>query len=117
MSHIKYFTNDNFRILAYLYDAKSANGKVHITQQEVADDLEISRATVNKIMGELRETGYIEQDGKHVGRYILTENALSVIETFRNVGKSKNEESYNDFNADAYNDKRGKLQARRQCGK
>lgn len=90
MSQIQYFTNDNFRTLAYLYDAKGANGKVHITQQEVADDLEISRATVNKIMGELREAGYIEQDGKHVGRYILTEKALSVIETFRSIDKKQN---------------------------
>lgn len=87
MSQIQYFTNDNFRTLAYLYDAKSANGKVHITQQEVADDLGISRATVNKIMGELRDSGYIEQDGKHVGRYILTEKAISVIETFRTIEK------------------------------
>ena len=66
---------------------KGANGKVHITQQEVADDLGISRATVNKIMGELRDSGYIEQDGKHVGRYILTEQAISVIETFRTIEK------------------------------
>ena len=90
MSQIQYFTNDNFRTLAYLYDVKSANDKVHITQQEVADDLEISRATVNKIMGELKESGYIEQDGKHVGRYILTEKALSVIETFRNIDRRQN---------------------------
>ena len=87
MSQIQYFTNDNFRTLAYLYDAKGANGKVHITQQEVADDLGISRATVNKIMGELRESGYIEPDGKHVGRYILTEQAITVIETFRTIEK------------------------------
>lgn len=85
MSQIQYFTNDNFRTLAYLYDAKSVNGKVHITQQEVADDLSISRATVNKIMGVLRKSGYIEQDVKHVGRYILTEQAISVIETFRMI--------------------------------
>ena len=87
MSQIQYFTNDNFRTLAYLYDVKGANGKVHITQQEVADDLGIRRATVNKIMGELRDSGYIEQDGKHVGRYILTEQAISVIETFRTIEK------------------------------
>ena len=55
------------------------------TQQEIADDLEISRVTVNKIIGELKNSGYLEQDGKHVGRYILTEKALSVIETFRMI--------------------------------
>ena len=57
MSQIQYFTNDNFRTLAYLCDMKGANHKAHITQQ----------------------------DGKHVGRYILTEKALSVIETFRMI--------------------------------
>ena len=87
VSQVRYFTNDNFRTLAYLYDAKSSNGKVHITQQEIADDLNVSRATVNKIMGELKEAGYIEPDGKHVGRYILTEQAMTVIETFRTIEK------------------------------
>ena len=87
MSQIQYFTNDNFRTLAYLYDMKGANNKAHITQQEIADDLELSRVTVNKIMGELKNSGYLEQDGKHLGRYILTEKALSVIETFRMIEK------------------------------
>ena len=85
MSQIQYFTNENFRTLAYLYDMKGANHKAHITQQEIADDLELSRVTVNKIMGELKSSGYLEQDGKHVGRYILTQKALSVIETFRMI--------------------------------
>lgn len=87
MSQIQYFTNDNFRTLAYLYDMKGANHKAHITQQEIADDLELSRVTVNKIMGELKTSGYLEPDGKHLGRYILTEKALSVIETFRMIEK------------------------------
>ena len=87
LSKIQYFTNDNFRTLAYLYDVKNGNNKAHITQQEIADDLEISRVTINKIIGELRNSGYLEQDGNHVGRYILTEKAISVIETFRSVEK------------------------------
>lgn len=87
MSQTQYFTNDNFRTLAYLYDVKSGNNKVHITQQEIADDLGISRVTINKIVGELKSSGYLEQDGKHVGRYILTEKAISVVETFRMIEK------------------------------
>lgn len=87
MSQIQYFTNDNFRTLAYLYDVKGGNNKAHITQQEIADELEISRVTINKIIGELKNSGYIEQDGKHVGRYIITEKGLSVIETFRMIEK------------------------------
>ena len=87
LSQIQYFTNDNFRTLAYLYDVKNENNKAHITQQEITDDLEISRVTINKIIGELRNSGYLEQDGNHVGRYILTKKAISVIETFRRVEK------------------------------
>lgn len=91
MFQIQHFTNDNFRTLAYLYDIKGANNKAHITQQEIADVLEISRVTINKIIGELRSSGYLEQDGNHVGRYILTEKAISVIETFRSVEKKQNQ--------------------------
>ena len=87
MSQIQYFTNDNFKTLAYLYDMRNANNKVHITQQEIGDALEISRVTINKIIGELKKTGYIEPEGNHVGRYILTDKAISVIETFRSVEK------------------------------
>ena len=32
LSQIQYFTNDNFRTLAYLYDVKNGNNKAHITQ-------------------------------------------------------------------------------------
>ena len=87
MSQIQYFTNDNFRTLAYLYDVKNADNKAHITQQEIGDALEISRVTINKIIGELKNAGYIEPEGNHVGRYILTDKAISVIETFRSVEK------------------------------
>lgn len=87
MSQVQYFTNDNFRTLAYLYDVKNANDKAYITQQEIADDLKISRVTVNKIIGELKNLKYLEQDGRHVGRYILTQKALSVIENFRLIDK------------------------------
>lgn len=87
MSQIQYFTNDNFRTLAYLYDMRGSNNKAHITQQEVANALEISRVTINRIVGELKNSGYIEQDGNHVGRYIITDKGLSVIETFRLIEK------------------------------
>ena len=87
MSQIQYFTNDNFRTLAYLYDVKNGDNKAHITQQEIGDDLGISRVTINKIIGELKNAGYIEPEGNHVGRYILTKKAISVIETFRSVEK------------------------------
>ena len=82
---IQYFTNDNFKVLAELYDDKDGKGTVHMTQQEVADKVGLCRVTVNRIMGELKELGYIQTDGVHMGRYILTEPALNVVEKIRNI--------------------------------
>ena len=85
---IKCFVNDNFRTLSYLYDIKGPDNRARITQQEVADALEISRATLNKIMSELKKEGYIQQDGNYNGRYVVTDAAISVIETFRSIDQN-----------------------------
>ena len=87
MPNIDQFLTDNFHILSYLCSLKDKDGKVSITQQEIAYYFGLSRATVNKIVGELRASGYLGQDGNHVGRYILTDKAISVIETFRSIEK------------------------------
>jgi len=85
MSDIKQFTNDKFKILNYFYEIKTSDNKVYITQQEVADELEISRATINKVVGELKNLGYLEQDGNHLGRYLITDKAVNIIKTFRSI--------------------------------
>jgi DNA-binding IclR family transcriptional regulator len=87
MHHIDQFVTDNFHILSYLCDLKGSDNKVSITQQEIADQFGLSRATVNKIVGELKAEGYIEPDGKHVGRYMITKIAFNVVKTFRNAEK------------------------------
>ena len=87
MSQIDLFTTDNFRVLAHLYDKRSADNKTHITQQEVADNLKLSRITINKIMGELKSAGYITPDGNHNGRYVLTNKAVQVVKVFKSVNK------------------------------
>ena len=84
---IKCFINDNFKTLSYLYDIKGEDNRARITQQEVADALGVSRSTLNKIMNELKKEGYIEQDGNYMGRYVVTDAAISVIETFRSIDK------------------------------
>ena len=81
------FITDDFRVLAYLYDKQAPDGKAYVTQQEVADYLELNRATINKIIGELKNEGYIQLDGNHVGRYILSDVAIVVIETFRSIDR------------------------------
>lgn len=85
MSDLKLFTNENFEILAYLYDRRNQDNMVTATQGEMADALYISRATTNKIVGELKNKGYLALDGKHIGRYILTKKAIRVVELFRQL--------------------------------
>ena len=85
MSQIDCFTNDKFSVLAHLYDVRGSDNKARITQQEIADYLDLSRATINKIMRELKEEGYVELDGVHVGRYVLMDKAMTVIRMFRGL--------------------------------
>ena len=87
MANVKYCTNDKFRALAYLYDVKGNDNRARITQQEVADELGLSRVTINGIFKQLKDDGYLQQDTVHIGRYLLTEKAISAIETFRNSDK------------------------------
>ena len=77
------FTNDNFRVLAYLYDNMDPSRLVKITQQEVSDALGISRVTINKIFKQLKDGDYITQDSTKVGRYYLTESSVRLVESFR----------------------------------
>lgn len=85
MSKIDQFFTDNFLILSYLCDLRDFDNISHITQQELADRFEMSRATINKIIGDLKLSGYIKTDGKHLGRYVITKDAINVVETFRGV--------------------------------
>ena len=77
---IKDFTNNNFVILAHLYDAKDNNGVVKTTQDEVAG---LSRVTINKIFVLLVQHGYIAKDARHVGRYVITSMGCKVVDVFR----------------------------------
>ena len=89
---INRFTTDDFRVLAYLYDKQAPDGKAYVTQQEVADHLQLNRATINKIIGELKNEGYIQPDGTHNGRYILSDKAIQIVKAFRNPNKNNNKE-------------------------
>lgn len=92
MSKVSEFTNENFRVLAYMYDNKNYQHLVKITQQEVSDELGVSRVTINKIFKQLKESGYIVQDKTKIGRYYLTESGIAVVETFRKINEKENRE-------------------------
>ena len=79
---MKYFTNDKFRVLKYLYDCAGKDGTTRMTQQEVADEIGLSRATINTIFKQLRTDGYLEFDEVHNSRYLLTNKAIDALEFF-----------------------------------
>jgi len=74
-------TNINFEILKYLYEIKDKNNCARITQEEIAEAMNLSRMTIYKILKELKNKDFVIQDKAHIGRYILTDNAIEVIET------------------------------------
>ena len=84
MPDLEFFVNDNYTMLAYLYNIRNPNTKTaNVTQDELAEKLYISRATVNKLIKNLRDAGYVLFDANHVGRYILADKSIVVVETFK----------------------------------
>ena len=53
------FLNNTFDVLSFLYDIKNENNIIRITQQEVADELHMSRITVNKTFNLLKDNNYM----------------------------------------------------------
>ena len=79
MGKLDRFLTDDFRVLAYLYRNKNADDKVSATQQEIADDVGLGRTTVNGILQELKRDGYLQSDGEHRGRYVLTIKTIVLV--------------------------------------
>ena len=86
------FLNNTFDVLSFLYDIKNENNIIRITQQEVADELHMSRITVNKTFNLLKDNNYIIQDKTHVGMYILTQNALFLMKSIKKINKTNRNE-------------------------
>ena len=87
---IKDFTNTNFVILAHLYDEKNNENVIKTTQDEVADNLQLSRVTINKAFALFVQNGYLQRDFKHVGRYYLTDLGCKVVEIIRTLNVEAN---------------------------
>lgn len=87
MGNIESLTNNNFKLLSYLYDRKDKDNLVRITQTEISKELELNRGTVNLVFKSLKENGYLVHDETRVGRYYLTEDAVKAVELFRKNNK------------------------------
>ena len=90
MPDLEFFVNDNYTMLAYLYNNRNPNtNTANVTQDEQAEKLYISRATVNKLIKNLRDAGYVLFDANHVGRYVLADKSIVVVETFKQLAQKK----------------------------
>lgn len=79
MDHLNYFVNDKFKTLLLMHQRTVSDGMVYITQQEVADELGVSRIKINGIFRELEENNYILSDSMHRGRYLIRQDGIEAI--------------------------------------
>ena len=70
-----------------------SNCCARISQQEVAEKLNLSRMTVNTIFKQLREDGFIEQDAIRPINHIVTQKAISIMDIFKPINKSDVEDN------------------------
>ena len=87
MADISVLTTNTYRVLRYMFDKKDRNNIVNITQNEIAQYLDLNKSTVNMLMKTLKEKGFVIQDEEHLGRYNLTDIGVKTISLFK---KSEN---------------------------
>ena len=87
MADISFFVNDYYQMLSYMYDIRNKDNVARITQYELSEELFMCRVTANRCVKALREAGYIIQDPKHMSRYTLTDDAIKIVEAFRQAEK------------------------------
>ena len=85
MGRLDRFITDDFKVLAYLYRNKNLDDKVSATQQEIAEDVDLGRTTVNGILQGLKKDGYLQSDGEHRGRYVLTAKTLVLVKHMQKI--------------------------------
>ena len=86
------FTN-HFRALVMMYDYQVVVGNEKfskITQVEISDQLGVSKVTVNHIMRDLMEKGFVVKEEKRIGKYYLSKEAEEIVEKLRQVDKLSN---------------------------
>lgn len=87
MADISIFTTNTYRVLAYMYENKDKNNIVNITQNEIAQALDLNKSSVNMMMKTLKEKGFVIQDEEHLGRYSLTEIGVKTVSLFKKSEK------------------------------
>ena len=84
---IDYFGNDKYKVLACMGKRQISvkdNFIVKLSQQEIADIVQLSKVKVNAIIAELKFDGYITQESPR-GKYSLTDKAQEALAENNNV--------------------------------
>lgn len=88
MKKLDQFLTDNYYLLSYLYDNSSPDNRICISQQEIADAIGLGRTKVNSIMQELKQQGYLVSEHGHMGRYLITPQAIILLKNIKTVNKA-----------------------------
>ena len=82
---IEYSGKDKYRVLVCMSDRKisiKAIFVVKLSQQEIANVVQLSKSKVNSIISELKSDGYITQESPR-GTYSLTNKAMAALAQVR----------------------------------
>lgn len=80
--NLEFFSNDRYRVLQCMVERQvEVKGQliVPLSQQDIADMVQLSKKKVNIIIGELKSNGYIFQQSPTRGKYLLTNEALQAV--------------------------------------
>ena len=75
---IDFFTNDRYKILSSMAERQievAENIYAPLSQRQISEITGLSYKTVNSIIKELKDNGYIIYEGTTRGKYFLTEKA------------------------------------------
>jgi len=85
----EFFSNNRYKVLQCMAQRRiDVNGKeiVPLSQQDIADVVQLSKKQVNTIISELKENGYILQKSLTRGKYFLTPKALNIVAQIQKEG-------------------------------
>lgn len=87
--NIDYFTNDKYRVLSCMAERQipvNENILIKLSQQEIANILNLSKVKVNSIIAELKADCYIVQSSPR-GNYSLTEKSLKILKKVNSINE------------------------------
>lgn len=85
---LEYFVNDKYKVLSCMAERQiSVNGYqiIKLSQQEIADILQLSKVKVNSLISELKTAGYLVQLTAR-GKYSLTIKAIAELADLQTRG-------------------------------